>query len=344
MQLSHPLGIVLPITTAAYRIAQQFAQQCPVAEKAAQIRQNTLAVCAVNAYLEMMDIPTALQNSDSWNPILQLMANVADLRIPGVGTLSCRAVAPQAQTCYIPPEDSHDRAGYIAVMLDEQNHQATLIGFTKTIGAQTQVALSQFAPIETLIDRVHSLNRAAETSTASTSSISTITQLEQWVSGQIEALEAGWQQVENLLEPTARNFAFRRTIEQPAVDISRAKSVNLGLQFGQSLRVALVIHLTRAAEDTASSAELSDSLQTNSLQNNSLQTNIVLQVHPLDGQSALPTGLVLNALDDQGEVIASATSRAIDSYIQLELSGETGEQFGVQIVTLEARFEERFAI
>lgn len=92
-QQFHQMGITLPITTEHLRIAERFEQLCPFHEKSHQIRHNTLAVCAVNAYLQLMEIPTDLASSDSWKPMMQMMGNVADLKLPGLGALSCRTVS-----------------------------------------------------------------------------------------------------------------------------------------------------------------------------------------------------------------------------------------------------------
>ena len=325
MQLFHHSGVTLPITSEFRHIADAFAAQCSTQPKADQIRRNTLAVCAVNFYLQLMEIPTQVEKSDSWQPMMQMVADVADLQVPGIGALSCRAVLPGEETCYVPPEDWRDRAGYIAVVLDEQTEQATLIGFTETVGEQTQVALSQFAPIEALIDKVHGLSPVAATDSA-------VTRLSQWVGEQIDELaETGWQAVDRLLNPAAVRFAFRTVgvIEPSAVDVSRAKRVNLGIQFGESVRVALVMQLTQVA---ASGEEVIP------------QTHIVVQVRPLEESAYLPEGLLLSALDDEAVVVAAATSRVIDDYIQLSLSGEAGERFGVRLALGEASFEEWFVI
>ena len=47
-------ALPLPITCAARREAQEFANQQPTAQKAEQVRLNTLAVHAVNDYLQLM--------------------------------------------------------------------------------------------------------------------------------------------------------------------------------------------------------------------------------------------------------------------------------------------------
>ena len=110
------------------------------------------------------------------------------------------------------------------------------------------MALSQFVPIEALIDKVHGLQAVATTDFAVAKTA--VTRLSQWVGEQIdEFVEAGWQTVDRLLNPAEVGLAFRTVgvIEPPVVDVSRAKLVNLGIQFGASVRVALVMRLTQVA-------------------------------------------------------------------------------------------------
>ncbi len=318
-------GISLPLTAEYRGIAQRFAQACPFPEKAQQIRRNTLAVCAVNAYLQLMHIPTQLRESDSWNSMMHTLADVADLKVPGVGTLSCRAIAPQDTVCYVPPEDWHDRAGYVAVVIDEAADQATLLGFTPTV-AEEAVPLVRFEPIEALIDQVHSL-RTASVIVPSAAEPAGLTRLSQWMEG---AIASTWQAVDALINPDQMTFAFRSTAElassQQATDISRAKLINLGLQLGESTQIALVVHLTQTAAALDS------------------PTDIILQVRPVGESPYLPEGLALTVLDEQNTSFMSATSRAIDNYIQLRLSGQSGEMFGVQIALEENTFTEQFVI
>lgn len=346
---SRHMGITLPITTEFHCAADSFAKHCPVPAKAEQIRRNTLAVCAVNAYLELMEIPTRLSESDSWSPMMQMMSDVADLKVPGLGTLSCRAISPGDETCYVPPEAWVDRAGYVAIVLDESSRQATLLGFTKTVTEQEQVPLSQFMPIETLIDLVHelqSVEASSEIAQSLAAAHARVVQLGQWFRTEAEGLaESGWLAVEKLMDPDQMGLAFRtirindRTDERPTVNVSRVKQVSLGIQSGQPLQVALVIQLMRDAPDTAFQGN-----PTRANQQNSLTTNILLQVRPLGASLVLPEGVILNVLGEQGNVFMSATSRSMDNCIQLQLSGQTGEQFSVQILMAEASFEEPFAI
>lgn len=337
-QSSHHIGIPLPLTAEFGEVAQRFAQQCPFGDKAQNIRRNILAVCAVNTYLQLMDIPTRIEESDSWNPAMQMMADIADLKVPGVGTLSCRAIAPQDNTCYVPPEEWHDRAGYVAVVIDEAAHQATLVGFTPTV-SQEIVPLERFLPLEALIDRVHGLQTSAIASTAANAAAaisqaqSAVTQLSQWAEGM---MAASWQAADAFMNPAGMNFAFRAAElanRSDVTDISRAKLIDLGLQLGQTLQIALVVHLVQAAEVSRADAMPAPA-----------RTDIVLQVRPVGESPYLPEGLTLSVLDEQNNSFMTATSRAIDNYIQLRLSGQSGETFGVQIVAEENSFTEWFVI
>jgi hypothetical protein len=362
-------GITLPITTEFRQIAEKFAQQCLFAEKATQIRLNTLAVCAVNAYLQLMDVVTQVEESDSWNPMLQMMADVADLKVPNVGAFSCRAIAANDDTCYIPPEDWHNRAGYIAVVIDEAAAQATLLGFMPAVDVMgdavnietEQVSLDRFAAIETLIEQVHGLQASAEASRAMTPEFaevakSTVTQLGLWTKGLVES---GWQAIDALVNPTEMTVAFRTNDTAHDIDsrgmihgelderglnssmvtnLSRAKLVDLGLQLDNSLQVALVIHLAKV------SREFSQEKLYDSFGKPCDRSDIILQVRPLGSSPYLPEGVCLSIFDENDHLFRNATSRSIDNYIQLQITGESGETFSVQISKGEATFREHFAI
>ena len=148
-------ALKLPISQLARRTAQEFANQQPNSEKGEQVRLNTLAVWVVNDYLEMMDIPTNLQASDSWNPIMRLCGNIADLEVPSVGRLECRPVHQHQQICSIPPETWEERVGYLVVQFDELLQEASLLGFIPSVTTET-LPLKQLQPLEAFIDHLRS--------------------------------------------------------------------------------------------------------------------------------------------------------------------------------------------
>lgn len=219
-------ALTLPISQGARIIAQQFANQQPNHEKAEQVRLNTLAVWVVNDYLEMMDIPTDLQASDSWNPIMRLCGNVADLEVPSVGRLECRPVQLHQQICSIPPETWEERVGYLVVEFDESLQEARLLGFIPSVATET-LPLEQLQPLEAFIDHLGQLRQSPLTS---------LVNLSQWFTG---IFETGWQTIESLwnLPELRPAYAFRshetlelNALNRPESIIKRAKLIDLGIQ------------------------------------------------------------------------------------------------------------------
>ncbi|HEY9805207.1 MAG TPA: DUF1822 family protein, partial [Candidatus Obscuribacterales bacterium] len=154
IDFTQDLTITLPIPASARQVAQQFAQAQPTPEKAAQVYRNTLAVLVLRNYLQMLDIPTNLEASYSWNPIARLGADVADLDVTGVGRLECRAIQMGDRNCSIPPEVWQDRIGYVVVQLDDTDRAATLLGFIPSVSSLT-LPLAQLQPLDALLVRLH---------------------------------------------------------------------------------------------------------------------------------------------------------------------------------------------
>jgi hypothetical protein len=320
-------ALSLPITQTARTTAQQFASEQPTRQKAEQVRLNTLAVHVVNDYLQMMGIPTKdLSTSDSWNPVVRLCADVADLEVTGVGRLECRPLKVQQQTCHIPPEVWSDRIGYVAVRIDESSLEATVLGFVQTATSE-ELPINQLQPIEDLIDR---LNQPVSLPVAAISADAgrTMVNLSQWLAN---VFESGWQTVESLFNPAEPELAFRfrsadsatlTDIEQPSAGIKRAKLIDLGMQL-VGYPVALVVELVAESEERSS---------------------ILLQVHPTGNQPYLPPFLQLIVLDESTEVFLEAQARSADNYIQLQFSGRPREQFSVKVALGDASIIEDFVV
>ncbi|MCC5603867.1 DUF1822 family protein [Nostoc favosum] len=311
-------ALILPISQSARITAQQFANQQPNSEKAEQVRLNTLAVWVVNDYLEMMDIPTDLQASDSWNPIMRLCGNVADLEVPSIGRLECRPVHVHQQMFSVPPETWEERVGYLVVQFDESLQEARLLGFIPSVATET-LPLAQLQPLEAFIDHLGQLRQ---------SPASPLVNLSQWFTG---IFETGWQTVESLwnvpeLRPT---YAFRsidtvqlNALNQPESITKRAKLIDLGIQI-LNQPVMLIVEISPEKNQ---------------------QTSIHLQLHATGNQIYLPPGVHLTVLDSSGTVFLNAQSRKLDNYIQLHFRGEPREQFSVKVAINDTSITEHFRI
>ncbi|MGC1396666.1 MAG: DUF1822 family protein [Coleofasciculaceae cyanobacterium] len=314
-------ALPLPITQIARRTAQEFANMQPTSQKAEQVRLKTLAVYVINDYLQMLNVPTNLTVSDSWNPIMRLCADVADLEIVGIGRLECRPLKPQAETCHVPPEVWSDRIGYVAVEIDEAAGEASVLGFSQT--AKSELLKSELLPIEDLIDCLN--QPLAPTTTIPVIQRSTVN-LSKWL---VNVFESSWQTVESLLNPEELTPAFRSksadntiiTDNENLPTISRAKLIDLGIQIANQ-PFALIVDFTSDAA----------------------KKDIRLQIHPSGNQIYLPPALQLIVLDETGVVFLEAQARSADNYIQLQFSGLPGEKFTVKVALGEASITEDFVI
>lgn len=315
-------SLSLPITQAARKIAWQFAQQQPTLQKIEQVNLNTLAVSVVNDYLQMMGISTDLTAGDSWNPLMRLCLNVADLQVTGVGCLECRFMKVNEQSCHVPPEVWEDRVGYVVVQLNDSLQEATVIGFVPTV-AMEYLPVSQLQPLENLL--VH-LNQLAQPVAAVTNRA--LVNLSQWLEN---VFAAGWQELEAVLgsQQASLAFSFRRADSSlddanntESSSVRRAKSIDLGIQLAGN-SVALLVEIRP------------DSNQ---------KTDIVLQVHPTGRQTYLPSLLELVVLDQSGAIFLEAQARHADNYIQLQFSGKLGERFNVKVALGEVSITESFVI
>lgn len=311
------LVIPLPITQENRQIAQQFAICQPTREKAEQVWLNTLAVLVVDNYFTMLGISTNLASSDSWNPVMQIANNVADLDVLGVGKLECRPIKSSVSSCQIPPEVREFRFGYVVVQIDDSYKKAAIIGFTSQVTTE-ELAINTLKSPEVLIDRIHELKE------------SSVTDLGQWLNN---VFEVGWQRAENLLNPEQLTpaFGFRRieskitNISESGLEnnrVSRAKLINLGIHLGDN-QVILLVEIDSEENDKIA---------------------VTLQVHPVCPQIYLPEELGLKVKERADVVFMQAQARSKDNYIQLQFSGQTEEAFTIEIIIDSIKFSENFKL
>ncbi|MEM7062125.1 MAG: DUF1822 family protein [Cyanobacteria bacterium P01_B01_bin.77] len=124
--------VVMP-TKSLQQTAQRFAQRYPPCGQ--RIYRNTLAVGVVDQYLSLLGIKTDITQGDSWNPVMQVVNDVADLYLPAYGRIECRVVEAESAQCYVPAEVSCDRIAYIIIRLylEPGEPEAALLGFAPEV-------------------------------------------------------------------------------------------------------------------------------------------------------------------------------------------------------------------
>jgi hypothetical protein len=297
-------AITVPLSFEAHAIAQGCYEQLANVQKAKQVYLNSLAIYAVDYYLRLMDFETDWANSDSRNPIMLKLMDIADLDLKQIGKLECRPVLVNAEVCKIPPEVWEDRLGYVIVELNPSLKAANILGFS--VIAQPEISLDQLESVEALLNTLVTLEQKNVCQTPTIN-------LRDWLNGRIED---GWQQLENLLAAPQQElaFGFRNTMS-----LGWGKKVDLGLKLLDN-PMALVVTLPNAAE-----AEMS----------------VAMQVHPME-QMYLPEGVELSISDELG-VQFSTQSREADNFIQLKVSAEPGETFQVTVIYGDEQMTQEFS-
>lgn len=310
-----PLAFKISLALSAHVIARKFTQHQSNQEKAKQVYFNTLAVYAVNFYLQCLGFETDLEKSDSWNPAMQTLMDIADLEVKRCGKLECRPVLADSEICYFPAEVWSERVGYVAVQISESLTEATLLGFTETAPFTGELPISYLRSLEDLPQHLHQLRQPE--------SAKIPVNLSLWLQNMFEP---GWQSIETLsgVEQKKLAFSFRSNSQLNTLSVRRAKLINLGLQLA-SQAVVLIVIITKEAQQE--------------------EVTIRVQVHPEGGDTYLPANIRLVLLLKSGEILDEAESRSLDNFIQLNrFEGVSGECFNIQVASTEASVIESFVI
>lgn len=215
------ITFTVPLSFEAHEIAQQCGKQSSP-KKFKQVYLNTLAVYAVDSYLRCMGFETDWPLSDSRNPLMLKLMDVADLYVKQVGKIECCPVLPDADACQISYDAWGDRIGYIAVQLDQSLKQATLLGFTRTVAKQ--VPLSALNSLEDLLVYMNRIKQLKPIN------------LMNWFD---DIFDAGWEVIDELLNSQQLQLNFR---SNNAVPIKRGHKIDLGMQLAEH-SVALIVTL-----------------------------------------------------------------------------------------------------
>ena len=302
-------------------LAEQFRKQHSNPHKAKQVYLNTLAVSAVNFYLRCMGIETNREISQSHDPIMQAAMDVADLEICDRGKLECRPVLPGAQVVYISPEIWSDRIGYVAVQLDPSLQKATLLGFTEALSVE-EFPVNQLRSLDALLKHLRQI--------APSTSVKPRVNLSQWLEN---LFETDWRSLETLLGNGQTHLAMslRNDLRLSEATAKRAKLIDLGLNLKER-SVALLIAIVSSVGNT-------------NAPETKPQMEILVQMHPLGGETYLPADLKMILLSASGEILQEVRSRNHDNYIQLKrFRGLSGECFDIQVTFHETCLTEMFKV
>ena len=307
----------------AHSTAGQFAASTASPDKGKQVYLNTLAVYAVHCYLNWLQIESDLEKSDSWSWGIQSLSNVADLVLPGIGSLECRSILPEQTSFVVPPQATENRIGYVAVRLNESLDRAELLGFLGKLAPANrpqQIAIADLHPLDVLLERIPVTTRRVNNTNK------VLTNLSLWLKS---TFENGWLTMEALFEAQNANPALgvRNEPHSKANNLTsavkRGKLIDLGIQLAGK-KVALIVTCQPADEEM----------------------EIRLQVYPAERFAILPPNLQLIVLDETGATIPDlqAQARSADECIQLEFTGKVGERFSVAIALEDVRIAEDFQI
>lgn len=215
-------SIPLPITQVAIQSGRRFAGEQPTDGKKNQVYLNTLAVCVVKNYMDRIEIPTHLTASDSWNPAMRLGANVADLKLYGLGHLECRPVPDPNSPCYVPLDVPDDRIGVVVVHIDLESLQATLLGFSKNV-KPGELPPSQWQTIDDLPEYIEELSKQPAS-------------LGEWLH---DVFSASWESIEALANTI--DYPEKKLASRGQLPITRIKQIYVGNPLQQ---VAIAVTLT----------------------------------------------------------------------------------------------------
>lgn len=311
------------LTRKAHLLAKDFSKKQKLS-KTQQVYHNTLAVWAVAYYMKCMQIKTDWESSDSWDVIKQSLLDVADLVLPGIGILECRAFIKGEEKVYIPLDASLDRLAYVAIQLDaslEVATTATILGFIK----------SPFTKQELPTHKLQSLNQLLELieQTKLFNLNNTSTKLSEW----LEHEDTG----DRWLPPTA---VFKGTVRENLVSsvrntkslitknsnrssstATRGKKINFGIQVEEQ-QVALIIEITTGTNENI---------------------DILARVEPIDSLR-IPEGIELYIIDENNQIFKKAKARSKDNFIQLKFFGRIGERFSIKLALGDNSITEYFEI
>ncbi|MEG4089032.1 DUF1822 family protein [Microcoleus sp. Pol12B4] len=376
-------SLALPITQKTIRSARQFASEQRHPHKKEQVYLNTLAVLAVRDYLTLLDIETDLTNCDSWNPVVRLLENVADLYIKNLGKIECRPLitlpkhgennrinSPQnlSPTCHVPPEVREERIGYLVVEIEEDEKEAKLLGFSPTAGTG-ELVLSE---LHSLDDFLLHLEHISESQV----------NLRQWLEN---VFTSEWESVESIFNPQPETSPteienpvksnlgnwFKNVAETGWQQFEQGKqnlddllfpdeTPNFAFRGGGNSRAESALQgsqssINRFPEADVTRAKLIDlgmrlgrtsvALLVAIAEEDDRTLRVHVQLHPAIGEPYLPTNIKLSLISDTGDNLHEVEATVQNLCILLkDFHVEPDESFSIRVTLDDLSITETFVV
>jgi hypothetical protein len=335
--------ITIPLSEGDRALAQSFAQQQLTEIKTNQVYLNTLAVLAMNHYLELLGIPTNLKQSQCWSVINQFCADIADLNLPKLGFLECRPISIHQDFCQIPLEVMSDRIAYFIVQINEDRKAGKLLGFV--VDPQSpRITVEQLDSLDNFLIFLANYQPKIK--------------LYQWLENKIDEQ---WQTLEALLLrkklafrhssvtsqslPDLVNTLYLQNELSPPSQLTATQSLEqlLNLTNNEELRWQVaeilwnldpqnpLLNLRRILDLGAYFGGTSIGLMVGLLPKSDDQISLLFRLYCLSDRGYLPPGITLTGLDEQLNPFFEIKARENDDYIQFKCVAGFDEEFGIKI-------------
>lgn len=373
------LSFSIPLSIDAHQQAEQLRRQQLSSRKGKQVYLNTLAVYAVYQYLEWLGIPTDLTASASQDALQVSLSDAADLMIQGVGKLECRPILPGATVVSLAAPTSSDRIGCVAVELDAELRQATLLGFVQRWN-RAAISVQELQPVSTLLEYLEALKQRVSLQLwfqqVTTNTWKTVEQLVEEVSGvlgraapalayrstittlpnTIPALlelfqtnQDRWTRLQILgllgciAEADASTIALLVEVVSTTQDdeLRRQAAVTLGKL--QPSHGQAGVQRARVLELGMQLEQQRVLLVVTLTPDAEGDTEVHLRLYPSANQP-LPAHLQLSVLDEFGHPFLEEQTLGDDDWVQLVFYGTPGDRFSISLQLGEATFREAFEI
>jgi hypothetical protein len=335
--------ITIPLSEGDRALAQSFAQQQLTETKTNQVYLNTLAVLAMNHYLELLGIPTNLKQSQCWSVINQFCADIADLNLPKLGFLECRPISIHQDFCQIPLEVMSDRIAYCIVQISEDRKAGKLLGFVAN-PKSPRITIEQLGSLDNFLIFLANYQPKIK--------------LYQWLENKIDEQ---WQTLEALLLPKKLAFRHSSVTSQslpdlvntlylqnelsPPSQLTATQSLEqlLNLTNNEELRWQVaeilwnldpqnpLLNLRRILDLGAYFGGTNIGLIVGLLPKSDDQISLLFRLYCLGDRGYLPLGITLTGLDEQLNPFFEIKARENDDYIQFKCVAGFDEEFGIKI-------------